>query len=137
MGHARQWLCRTANNVCCVTQLRLSAVRHSRQCLLRHTADIVCCVGQQTLCVVPHSRHVCCVTQQTLSAVSHGRHVCCVTQQTGLLCAVSRSRPVCCVTELNPCKNVTTFFWASANSQAGRRQLHGLHSFAPRIPPCQ
>ena len=107
-------------DACCDTQQTLSAVRHSRHCLLCDTTDIVCCVTQ-TMSAVGHSRHsllcdaaenvfcvtqlcdtaviVCCVTQPTLSAVSHSRQcllcgaadvVCCGTQQTSS--AVSHSR---------------------------------------------
>ena len=79
----------------------MSAVSHSRQCLLLRTANMF---------VVPHSRHVCGVTQLTclpaanVSAASRSRHVCCVPPQTRLLfhtvgiVAVSHSRLVCCVT---------------------------------------
>ena len=61
-----------------VIQQPMSAVWHSRCCLLCDMADNVCLVTRQTMSAVSHSRHcllcdtadnVCCVTQQKLSAV--------------------------------------------------------------------
>ena len=51
--------------VCCLAQQTLSAVSHSRQCLLYHTAD---------MSAVSPCRHVCCITQQTCPALPHNRH---------------------------------------------------------------
>ena len=86
-------LCDTADIVCCVTQQTLSAVSHSRQCLLFHTAD---------MSAVSHSRQCLLFHTADMSAVSHSRQ--CLLCQTADMSAVSHSsmsaasnsRHVCC-----------------------------------------
>ena len=106
----------TADSILLATDATMSAVSHSKQCLLCCTTDRNCCVTQQMYPWCQTAGTVCCATQQRtsavphsrqcLSAVRHGRQcqpcgtadiVCCVAQPT--MSAVSHSMHACCVTQ--------------------------------------